>query len=180
MGLKNKISDGYAYFLTMTVIDWVDIFTRPIYKHKIVESLEYCQLNKGLVINAWCLMSNHLHLVARTEDGYNLSDCLRDFKKFTSKEIVKTITEETESRRKWMLNRFEYAGVNDKKIKDYKFWQEGNEPKEIRTGEFLKQKVDYIHNNPVKAEIVTSPEFYKYSSAIDYADGIGLLKIERI
>ncbi|OFX60811.1 MAG: transposase [Bacteroidetes bacterium GWA2_30_7] len=180
MGIKNKISEEYTYFLTMTVIDWVDIFTRPIYKQIIVNSLEYCQLHKGLIINAWCLMTNHLHLVAKASEGFHLSDILRDFKKFTSKEIVLQVDNEFESRRNWLLNRFEYAGKNDKKIKDFKFWQEGNEPKEIHTVEFLKQKVDYIHNNPVKAEIVASPEFYKYSSAIDYAGGIGLLKLEKI
>ncbi len=67
-----------------------------------------------------------------------------------------------------MLNRFEYAGKNDKKIRNYKFWQDGNEAKPIYNFEFLKQKTDYIHNNPVKAEIVEYAEQYKFSSAINY------------
>ena len=84
MGLKNKIYRGYLYFLTLTVIDWVDIFIRPDYKHIIVDSLRHCQNEKGLELYAWCLMSNHLHLIAavREENRYTLSDILRDFKKF--------------------------------------------------------------------------------------------------
>lgn len=180
MGIKNKISPGYIYFLTLTVIDWVDVFTRPEYKYIVIDSLDYCQKNKGLKIYAWCLMSNHLHMIAGTEEENNLSDILRDFKKFTSKEIIDKIKELPESRKEWMLNRFEFAGRFNNKIKDYKFWQDGNEAKEIHTNEFLDQKLDYIHNNPVRAEIVFEPQDYKYSSAIDYCGGIGLLKIEKI
>lgn len=85
---KNKIFPGHLYFLTLTVVDWVDIFTRPVYKHIIVDSLKYCQAQKGLVVYAWCLMSNHLHLIATNQEGFHLSDILRDFKKFTSKQIL--------------------------------------------------------------------------------------------
>jgi REP element-mobilizing transposase RayT len=180
MGIKNKISPGYMYFITLTVIDWVDVFTRPDYKYIIIDSLEYCQKNKGLKIYAWCLMSNHLHLIAGTVNEESLSDILRDFKKFTNKKILEKIKEIPESRREWMLNRFEFAGRFDKKIKEYKFWQNGNEAKEIHTNDFLDQKLDYIHNNPVRAEIVYEPQDYKYSSAIDYCDGKGLLSIEKI
>jgi len=180
MGLKNKISEGYNYFLTMTVVDWVDIFTRPVYKHIIVDSLKYCQKEKGLIIFSWCLMSNHLHLIAGAPEGYNLSDIIRDFKKFTNKEIIQTIQNTNESRRKWMYNRFEFAGKFNSKIKDYKFWQDGNEAKEIHSSKFLEQKLEYIHQNPVKAEIVSNPEDYLYSSARNYCNMQGLIKVEII
>ena len=181
MGIKNKISDGYNYFLTLTVIDWIDVFTRPVYKYIIIDSLKYCQKNKGLIIFSWCLMSNHLHLIAGTKEGFNLSNILRDFKKFTSKEIVSAIKENPqESRKKWMLNRFEFAGRYDNKITNYKFWQEGNEAKEIHTNDFLNQKLNYIHDNPVKAEIVSRPEDYLFSSARDYVGEKGLLEVELI
>ena len=109
MGQKNKIFPGHLYFLTLTVVDWVDIFTRPVYKHIIVDALKYCQAQKGLVLYAWCLMTNHLHLIASHQEGFHLSDILRDFKKFTSKQMLKTIQEVNESRKEWMLNRFAYA-----------------------------------------------------------------------
>jgi putative transposase len=181
MQIQNTVTKD-IYFITTTIINWVDVFTRAQYKHIIVESLEYCQKEKGLVIYAWVLMSNHLHLIAGTQDtNINISDILRDFKKFTSKAIINDIqNNEQESRREWMLNLFAYAGKNDNKIKNYKFWQEGNDIQEIYSVDYLKQKLNYIHNNPVKAEFVISPEEYKYSSAIDYAGGKGLIKIDVI
>jgi hypothetical protein len=91
---------------------------------------------------------------------------------------VKTIEDGPESRRDWMLYRFEYAGRNDKKIKDYKFWQDGNEAKELVTTEFTMQKLNYLHQNPVRAELVDKAEDYRYSSAIDYAGGKGILEVE--
>jgi len=177
MGLKNKISEGYIYFLTLTVIDWIDVFSRPIYKHIMVDSLNYCQKNKGLEIYAWCLMTNHIHMIAGTKEGFLLSDVLRDLKKFTSKEIIKNIKETNESRKEWMIERFRKAGLTDPKIKNYKFWQDGNEAKEIHTNEFLDQKLNYIHDNPVKAEIVQFDYEYLYSSAKDYAGEKGLIDV---
>ncbi|MDE5423150.1 transposase [Ancylomarina sp. DW003] len=179
MGIRNKISEGYCYFLTLTVVDWVDVFTRPNYKHIIVDSLRYCQKEKGLILYGWCLMSNHLHLIAQADENNHLSDILRDLKKYTSKQIIKAIIENPESRRDWMLDRFRFAGKFKKNV-TYKFWQDGNEAKEIHTSEFLIQKLEYIHNNPVKAEIVDNPIDYKYSSAINYADGIGLIDVKLI
>jgi len=178
MGIRNKISPDYVYFITLTIVDWLDIFTRPAYKHIIVDSLNYCIANKGLNVYCWCLMSNHMHMIASTTEGNNLSDILRDFKKFTSKDLIRTIKEIPESRRDWLLNLFWYAGKNDKKIKYYKVWQEGNDAKEIHSTDFLNQKMEYIHNNPVRAEIVVSPEDYLYSSAKDYSGEKGLVNIE--
>ncbi len=78
------------------------------------------------------------------------------------------------------LDRFEYAGRYDKKIKNYRFWRDGNEAKEIHTTNFLTEKIDYIHANPVKAEYIDNAEQYKYSSARDYCEDVGLLRIERV
>lgn len=131
MNIQPRIT-GEIYFVTGTVVDWVDVFTRPIYKHIILESLEYCQKNKGLIIYAWVLMSSYLHAIAGSNSQEKVSDIWRDFKKFTRKKRIETIkTEVGESRREWILNRFEYSGKNDKKIKNYRFWQEGNDAQEI-------------------------------------------------
>ena len=180
MQIQNRVTKE-MYFITSTVVDWVDVFTRPVYKHVIIESLEYCQKEKGLIIYAWVLMTNHLHAIVGVEEGYNISDIIRDFKKFTSKKIISMIKDNIqESRRDWMLNRFEYAARNDRKVKEYKFWQEGVDCQEIFLYDYLLQKLNYIHNNPVKEEIVNLPEEYKYSSAIDYSGGKGILKVEVI
>ena len=177
MNIQHRIT-GEVYFVTDTVVDWVDIFTRPVYKHIIVDSLKYCQRHKGLIIYAWVLMSNHLHAIVGTTGENTLSDIWRDFKKFTSRGILNTLqTMPNESRREWMLNRFEYSGKNDKKIKNYRFWQEGNDAQEVFLNDYFEQKLNYIHYNPVIAEFVNRPEDYRYSSAIDWAGGKGLLEV---
>ena len=131
MGIKNKIVPGSTYYLTLTIVEWVDIFSRPVYKHLTIDSLNYCIANKGLKVYCWCLMSNHLHLIASAGDEGNLSDILRDFKKFTSKAIIDAIKENPESRKDLLLNLFWYAGKNNDKIKNFKIWQDGNDAKEI-------------------------------------------------
>jgi len=180
MNTLNRLNRD-LYFMTDTVVDWVDIFTRPTYKYIVVESLQYCIQQKGLIIYAWVLMSNHLHTIVACDEHVKIGDIWRDFKKFTSKKILETLENDTaESRRKWMLDRFEFRARNDKRIKQYKFWQDGNDGQLIFSDDYLRQKLNYIHNNPVKAEFVNNPEEYRYSSAVDYAGGKGLLKIELI
>lgn len=166
-----------AFFLTLTVVDWVDVFTRPVYRRIFSDALNYAIDQKGLELFAWVLMSNHAHLVAAAREGHQLSDIIRDLKKFTSKRIVEEIQVIPESRQDWMLYRFAYSGKFDPKIKNYRFWQEGNFPKECHSRDFLMQKINYIHNNPVRAEIVECAEHYLYSSAVDYAGGKGLVKV---
>ena len=131
MGIKNKIVPGSTYYLTLTIVEWIDIFSRPVYKHLTIDSLNYCIANKGLKVYCWCLMSNHLHLIASAGDEGNLSDILRDLKKFTSKAIIDAIKENPESRKDLLLNLFWYAGKNNDKIKNFKIWQDGNDAKEI-------------------------------------------------
>ena len=177
MDIQHRIT-GEVYFVTDTVVDWIDIFSRPCYRHIIIESLEHCQKQKGLIIYAWVLMTNHMHMIVGSAGINKVSDIMRDFKKFTSKEILRTLQiDAVESRREWMLNRFEYGGKNDTKIKNFRFWQEGNDAQVIYLNDYFNQKLNYIHENPVKAEYVNRAEDYRYSSAIDYAGGKGLLEI---
>lgn len=157
-----------VHFITFAVVEWVDVFTRKDYRDIVLESIKHCQDKKGLILHAWCIMSNHLHLIAAAKEN-NLSDILRDFKKFTSKKIIKAIAEnEHESRREWMLEIFKKAGEENSRNSEYQFWRQDNQPKELYSPAFVFQKLNYIHNNPVEAGIVDKPEDYRYSSARDY------------
>lgn len=177
MGFKYTIQSNGIYFLTFTVVDWLDVFTRRIYKDILVDSLRYCQHHKGLDIFAWCLMSNHVHVIASSSGQNSLSDIMRDLKKFTSKAIVTAIAETNESRKAWLLDRFAFRGRTNSKIKEYQFWQAGFHPIELVSNKFIDQKLHYIHHNPVEAGYVANPEDYLYSSAIDYSGGKGLLEV---
>src|ERR1700761_1113235 len=165
------------YFVTFSVIRWIDVFTRREYKDILVESLKYCIENKGLQLYAWVIMSNHVHLIMGT-NGKPMQDILRDVKRHTSKKITKAISENMqESRREWMLWFFEREGKINPNNEQYQFWQQGNNPIELWSNEGIDQKLDYLHNNPVTAGWVDEPEHYLYSSARDYAGGKGLIDI---
>ena len=178
MSDKYKITaQNECYFLTITVVDWVNVFTRKPYKQSIIDSLRYCQQQKGLEIYAFCLMTNHLHLIARATGKQGMSEILRDFKKFTAKAIIRLIKEENDSRQKWLIDRFAFAGKYLNRIKNFKFWQDGNHAEVIYTPAFFYQKLDYIHNNPVREMIVEHPEDYLFSSARNYAGLDNVLKV---
>jgi len=173
---KVKSPEG-IYFITITVIDWVDLFTRPIYKHILLDSMEYCMKNKGLNIYAYVIMSNHIHLIVSSSEEFALEDIIRDFKKFTSKKFIEAIEESAESRREWLLKKFAFASDRIKRGSKYKVWKDGFHPIELSNREILEQKLNYIHENPIKEEIVINEEDYIYSSAINYAGGQGQLNI---
>lgn len=175
------INQNGLYFITPTVVGWVDAFSRRKYKDVIIDSLRYCVENKGLVINAYVIMSNHLHLICHAKDSYQLSDILRDFKTHTSKKIIKTILEDKEeSRQEWMLRLFKYYAKYNSNNTTYQFWKLDNMPIELQSPKWILARLDYIHNNPVKAGYVIEAEHYIYSSATNYKNGKGLLDIELI
>ena len=177
MSEKYKFNDPEGiYFVTLSIVYWIDLFTRKEFKHLILDSLRYCQTEKGLVIYAWCLMPSHLHMIISSEKG-NLSGILRDFKKHTSKQIIKDIEEINESRKDWLLRGFKNAGKSLKRITNYKVWQDGNHPKQLLDNHFIDQKLNYIHENPVEDEIVLETYHYNYSSAKDYMGDKGLLEV---
>jgi len=164
--------------MTLTVVDWIDVFTRPNHKQLIIDSLKYCQEKKGINIFAWCLMPSHLHLMANTVMGFELADVIRDFKKHTSKKLVSQILYEPESRHEWMLERFRLAADRNKKVKNYKFWQDGNHAIEVYSEKVTWQKINYIHQNPVVDQIVSREEAYLFSSARNYYNLPSLLHVD--
>ncbi|MEO6728420.1 MAG: transposase [Candidatus Dojkabacteria bacterium] len=158
-----------AHFVTFAVVNWIDVFSRETYKEILLESLRFCIREKGLNLHAWVVMTNHVHLIISCKEGLKLADVLRDLKKFTAKTIIKAIEESVqESRKDWMIWMFKRAGSKNTNNKVYQFWQQDNHPIELSTIEMMQQKMDYIHENPVRAGIVNEPQHYKYSSALAY------------
>ena len=169
------------HFITFAVVEWVDVFTRKDYKDILISSLKHCQKTKGLNIHAWVIMSNHVHFILSAKEGFKLSNILRDFKKFTSTEIIHAIERNSyESRKQWMLRIFKESGKENDRNVSYQFWQQDNRPVELDTNKMIDQRLDYIHNNPVETGIVDQPEDYLHSSARDYSGIKGLLDIEFI
>lgn len=177
-GDRYFITEQHAiHFLTFTVVDWIDVFTRPAYKYIIVDALNYCSKVKGLECFAWVLMSNHMHLVARANAPFRLSDVIRDLKKFTSKKLLQAMADEGESRREWLLHKFQHAAYSTGRAEHYKLWQDSNHAVLLADAHRYRQRIDYIHQNPVRQLIVAQPEDYLFSSACDYTGMKGLVNV---
>ncbi|MBX2932692.1 MAG: transposase [Ferruginibacter sp.] len=180
MSSKYKVGeDAIAHFVTFTVVGWIDVFSRETYKEIFIKSLQYCQENKGLQLHAWIIMTNHVHLIISSNSN-KLEYLVRDIKKYCSKQIVAAIQENTiESRKEWMLNLFNYAGKNNNNNTNFQFWKQDYHPIELNSPTKTKERLNYLHENPVRSGLVWEPWHYKYSSAIDYyTNEQGLLKIE--
>jgi putative transposase len=175
---EQKADPQACSYITFNTVDWVDIFVRPVYKQIIVDELNCYIVSKGLIVYAWCLMSNHLHLLARNSDPGGLARIERDFKRVTTNKILEALEDETDLRKDWMLNRFEQCSHSLKRLEKYQVWQTCSNPSFIDFKEVfkLKEKVLHIHENPVRDRIVDKPEDYVFSSARDYAGAKGLVR----
>jgi REP element-mobilizing transposase RayT len=128
-------------------------------------------------IYAWCIMPSHVHLVFRS-NIQTPDELIRDFKSFTAKELISSISNnDQESRKEWLLNSFKKAGKTNSNNPNNQFWQQHNHPIELWSNEVIQQKIDYTHSNPVVAGFVESDHEYLYSSARDYCDIKGLVKV---
>jgi putative transposase len=165
--------------MTCTVVGWIDVFTREAYRQTIIDSLDYCQKHKGLHVKAWVIMTNHIHLIAWVEAPFEMNQVMRDFKRHTAMTILKQIeTNQSESRKEQLLHNFGYFGSLAKNRENYQFWQDGFHPIELWSDQVILQKLNYLHQNPVASGFVSEPQHWRYSSAIDYAEGKGLLDID--
>jgi REP element-mobilizing transposase RayT len=165
MSEKYKTHSDGLYFVSFSVVDWIDVFTRREYQEILIDSISYCQQHKKLKIYCYCIMPSHVHFISYSENG-ELSNILRDFKSFTAKQIIKSIEENPqESRKEWMLSRFEYNGRVSPQKQTKQFWKHDNHPFFLYSNQMIQQKVDYIHNNPVEAGFVNQPQEWRLSSA---------------
>ena len=138
-----KIEDGKTYFITMTIVDWVDLFTRECYVNILIDSVKYCQKNKGLEVYSYVIMPSHAHFIVSSAG--NLSDILRDLKEHTSKQIFKEITvNKQESMREWLLEKFTIGQSTKTGKQAYRVWIPGNHPEELYSDLLHKKKTTYI------------------------------------
>lgn len=150
-----------AYFVSFATVYWIDVFTRLKYFQILINSLDYCRKNKGMILFAYCIMPNHVHLILRSANN-DPSGLMRDFKGFTSRMLLNSIYENPkESRKAWMLEMFKKAGSTRSNVQDMQFWQQNNHPIEIWSQKVFEQKLNYIHNNPVVAGFVLESTDWK-------------------
>jgi putative transposase len=161
------------HFLTCTIVNCIPIFTRPEAVQIVLDSLRHLQSKEELILYGFVIMENHLHLIA---SSLRLSPVMSRFKSFTAKEIITLLDSRGE---KAVLQQLGYAKLRHKVDRDYQLWQEGSHPVLISTEDLMRQKLEYIHFNPVRRGYVGDPTHWCYSSARDYAGGEGLILVTR-
>ena len=157
----DKEKPNAVYFCSLSVIEWIDIFTKSVYFEMLTDSLKFCQKEKGLLLYGFVFMTNHIHLIFSTKTGNSAEVFLRDFKKWTTRVIGKEL--ENESRR--YIRNLLSTTIFKKRSNTLQIWQSGNFPEMIESEKFFLQKLNYIHMNPVRKTFVVKPEDWKYSSA---------------
>jgi REP element-mobilizing transposase RayT len=155
--------DG-AHFVTCTIVEWLPVFTSSPCCDIVVKSLEHCREHKGLRIYAWVILDTHCHAILAAPD---LAAVLRDLKSFTAREIIGQLRAEG---REWLLNQLRHYR-DAQKPNTYQVWQEGSHPQAIMDDRTMEQKLEYLHNNPVKRGWITAPEHWCYSSAHEWLGG---------
>jgi putative transposase len=171
---RYKIVDPkLPHFVTCTVLHWIPVFTRPTTVEIVLESLRFLK-QEGLLVYAYVILENHLHMVVQST---NLNRDMARFKSYTSKRLLSYLTE---CNVRQILDQLTFYKKAHKGNRTYQFWQEGYHPEWIENDEMMRQKIEYIHQNPVKRGYVDRAEHWRYSSARDYAGANGLIEIERV
>jgi len=153
------INDEGYYFVTSSIVEMIPVFTNEKYFQILIDSLKFCQKEKGLKIFYYVLLDNHFHLII---SGKELSNTMASIKRHTAQEIIQQLKV-------------------DKKESKYQIWQEGFHPQFMTSNEILNQKIDYIHYNPVKRGLVNKPECWKYSSACNKDwEGKEIIKLDNL
>ncbi len=181
MSTKYRFGDQKnLHFITCTAINWIDLFIREEYRTIIVDSIKFCQKNKGLEVYGYCLMTSHFHMIMGSSGRFPQESIVRDFKAHTSgkiHELLKSPIFMQESRKEWMYKIMKSEGLRNSNNHDFQFWQQSNHPVELWSPPVFDQKLEYIHMNPVEAGFVETPEDWKYSSAVNYAGKKGVIDI---
>jgi REP element-mobilizing transposase RayT len=164
----------HPHFITLTVLHWIPLFTNTKSVDILLESFRYLQESDNLKIYSYVILENHLHLVASSDD---IAKTIKKFKSFTAKKLLELLQKENI---KTILEQLAFYKKAHKKMTTYQVWQEGMQPKLIQNEKIMLQKIEYIHNNPLKRGYVDEAKHWRYSSARDYEGKKGLLDIEKI
>jgi REP element-mobilizing transposase RayT len=168
---RYKILEKAPHFVTCTTINWIALFSSKKIVSILIDSLKFLQENKRMEIYAYVILENHIHLIVSSE---KLSKEISNFKSYTARTIIDFLKEK---KAKHILNLLNFFKLKHKQDRDYQVWQEGSHPVCINNEQIMRQKIEYIHHNPVKRGYVDIPEHWRYSSARNYANMKGLLEI---
>lgn len=161
--MKNLYPEYWPLFYTATISNWQHLLEDNNHKNIIIESLRFLVTEKRIELNAFVIMSNHIHLIWQPAFGFTPSDIQSSFMKYTAQQLKRSLTKNNiETLASFKVNKYD---------REYQFWKRESLGIELISPAVFEQKIDYIHNNPVRAGLCNNPEDYYYSSARFYHDG---------
>lgn len=172
---KFDIVPDQAYFITLSVVEMIPIFTNSTYINVLIKNFEFYRKEEGLKIFYYVIMDSNTHMIVSHKD--DIGGIIRNLKSYAAKEMIKYLKNDS---RKWMLHLMKHYKKSYKQKSEYQFWQEGSHPKLIHSVDMLEQKVDYIHFNPVKRGLVLEPDDWLYSSARNYSGKENMFEVDQI
>ena len=158
---------GHIYYITTNIYNFYPLFTRPAYVIPLFDALHYYRHQCNIKLLGYVIMLDHLHLLLYPLDAAQITPFMRDFKKLTATRIIRQATVEQDQA---LLTTFAAAGQETQRA-HYKVWQDSFWEMNLFSDTFVRQKLNYIHRNPLRAGLVTVPEAYPYSSYRNYVMG---------
>ncbi len=169
---KIVTKEPVPYFLTCSTVNWLPVFSNPIIANIIIDSLSFLHKENRMLLHAYVIMENHIHIIASSSDLLNE---IRKFKSFTAR---KSIDWYKQHDKQWILKQLRFHKAIHKTDQDFQFWQEGYHPQLVSNEKILLNKLEYIHNNPVQRGYVDKPEDWRYSSYRNYIKREAVLPIQ--
>ena len=163
------IDADHLYFITTRAVQWAHVFRRPVIKRILVDSLNVARILGQIELYAFVLMPNHVHLIVRCLGDYTPPDVVREFKKATANLILRQYEAEGDQR---ALDLFA-AAVQPGQKQEHAVWKSEYQAKNVFSPDFLRQKLTYVHENPIQPHwrLAEAPELYPWSSACFYLAG---------
>jgi REP element-mobilizing transposase RayT len=163
---------GKPHFMTCTVLEWLPVFTRPETVQILLDCWCYQREHEDVRLYGYVILENHLHFITQAKD---LNKCVSSFKAYTARQIIDHLQAQHVER---LLTHLRFFKRTHKTDREYQFWQEGVHAELVFSEAMMREKLDYIHANPVKHGYVNLAEHWRYSSAAHYAGLAGLIDVD--
>ncbi|MGE5479978.1 MAG: REP-associated tyrosine transposase [Chloroflexota bacterium] len=164
-------NNDFPYFLTITTVEWMPLFANKNLTQIVIDSLNFLVQNNRIELYGYVILENHLHLIAISE---NLTKEIANFKSYSARKIIEFLSELHYNE---LLKKLKFYKLSTRSDRLYQVWQEGNHPEQILSLEMMREKLDYIHNNPLRRGYVDDPLHWVYSSARNYNGCQGIIDI---
>ncbi len=166
---------GNLFFVTSTIVGFVEVFKSDSLYDIMVENLKFYQDKGDFTVLAYVIMPNHFHLILKVNGDKSVSECMGNLKRITSRQMTAHLRQVADQ---GLLDELKTQAKKEPAV-DSKVWKPRFDCFMITNEDTLRQKIGYIHDNPVRKGLAGDVTKWKYSSASDYyGENRGTLKVD--